>query len=267
MRAISHVRRAESSIHSSLHGSQRRVMMVQEVGMVGKVQPGAARDMPKRPSLVEDAYMALKVAIRDNVFPPGYQGSEQEIAVRLGMSRTPVHEAIIRLQEDGLVRVLSKRGVMVCPLAPEDVREIYDVIIAIESMAAELLAALSDEERRLVADELENATSRMEAALRKDDLLGWAAADDMFHRTLVERCGNGRIRRIAQTVTDQAHRARMLTLKLRPKPTGSIASHRRIIGAIRKGKVAEAHQHARQHRIAARDELAPLIVSFGLKHL
>ena len=62
--------------------------------------------------------------------------------MRLGMSRTPVHEAIIRLQEDGLVRVLSKRGVMVCPLAPEDVRELYDVLIAIESMAAELLAAL-----------------------------------------------------------------------------------------------------------------------------
>ena len=95
------------------------------------------------------------MAIRDNVFAPGYQGSEQEIAVRLGMSRTPVHEAIIRLQEDGLVRVLSKRGVLVCPLAPEDVREIYDVIIAIESMAAELLAALPDAERAAVADDLE----------------------------------------------------------------------------------------------------------------
>ena len=156
---------------------------------------------------------------------------------------------------------------MVCPLAPEDVREIYEVIIAIESMAAELLAALPDEERRLVAIELKEATARMEAALRKNDLLAWAAADDVFHRTLVERCGNGRIRRIAQTVTDQAHRARMLTLKLRSKPTGSIASHRRIIGAIQKGKVVEAHRLAREHRVAARDELVPLIVSFGIKHL
>ena len=71
----------------------------------------ATQEPEKRPSLVEDAYKALKEAIRNNVFPPGYQGSEQEIALRLGMSRTPVHEAIIRLQEDGLVRVLSKRGV------------------------------------------------------------------------------------------------------------------------------------------------------------
>lgn len=235
--------------------------------MVAKPQARAAQDVHKRPSLVEDAYGALKQAIRDNVFPPGYQGSEQEIAVRLGMSRTPVHEAIIRLQEDGLVRVLSKRGVMVCPLSPEDVREIYDVIIAIESMAAELLATLPDKERRLVARKLEGATVRMEEALRKDNLLAWASADDLFHRTLVERCGNGRIRRIAQTVTDQAHRARLLTLKLRSKPTGSAAAHRRIIGAIQKGRVAEAHRYAREHRVSARDELVPLIVSVGIKHM
>jgi len=235
--------------------------------MVEKLAARAVPDAQKKSSLVEDAYRALKEAIRENVFAPGFQGSEQEMALRLGMSRTPVHEAIIRLQEDGLVRVLSKRGVLVCPLAPEDVREIYDVIIAIESMAAELLAALPDDERRRVAGELEEATARMEAALRKDDLFAWAAADDLFHRTLVERCGNGRIRRIAQTVTDQAHRARMLTLKLRSKPSGSSAAHRRIIRAIAKGQVAEAHRCARAHRVRARDEVVPLIVSYGLKQL
>jgi DNA-binding GntR family transcriptional regulator len=241
--------------------------MKQEGKLMDKLHVRAKREPERKPSLVEDAYKALKDAIRNNVFPPGYQGSEQEIALRLGMSRTPVHEAIIRLQEDGLVRVLSKRGVTVCPLAPEDIREIYEVIIAIEAMAAELLAALPDEERHLVVTELEGATSDMERALRDDDLLAWAAADDLFHRTLVESCGNSRIRRIAQTVTDQAHRARMLTLKLRSKPTGSIAAHRDIIAAIRKGKAAEAHQQARQHRVGARDELVPLIVSIGIKHL
>jgi DNA-binding GntR family transcriptional regulator len=235
--------------------------------MLDRLQARTPRDDRKKPSLVEDAYQALKEAIRDNVFPPGFQGSEQEMALRLGMSRTPVHEAIIRLQEDGLVRVLSKRGVTVCPLAPEDVREIYDVLIAIESMAAELLADRPDEERQPVADALQEATARMEAALPDDDLPAWAAADDLFHRTLVERCGNGRIRRIAQTVTDQAHRARMLTLKLRPKPTGSIAAHGRIVGAIREGRAAEARRSARDHRVGARDELIPLIVSFGIKHL
>jgi DNA-binding GntR family transcriptional regulator len=242
-------------------------MMCWEGSIVEKLHLRTAQETPRRPSLVEDAYRALKDAIRNNVFPPGYQGSEQEIALRLSMSRTPVHEAIIRLQEDGLVRVLSKRGVTICPLAPEDIREIYEVTIAIEAMAAELLAALPNNERRLVADELEEATSHMERALQDDDLLAWAAADDLFHRTVVERCDNSRIRRIARTVTDQAHRARMLTLTLRSKPTGSITAHRNIIAAIRKGKAAEAHQQARQHRIDARDELVPLILSVGIKHL
>lgn len=221
----------------------------------------------KRGSLVDEAYAALKQAIRDTVFAPGYQGSEQEIAVRLGMSRTPVHEAIIRLQEDGLVRVLSKRGVLICPLAPQDIREIYEVVIAVESMAAELLAALPDATRAAVADKLEAATAAMDAALAQGDLPGWAEADDRFHRLLVERCGNGRLRRIAQTVTDQAHRARMLTLRLRARPVDSAQAHRLIVAAVRVGDAGEAHRYARAHRVAARDEIVPLIEHIGLRQL
>lgn len=178
-----------------------------------------------------------------------------------------MHEAIIRLQEDGLVRVLSKRGVLICPLAPQDMREIYEVVIAVESMAAELLAASPEPVRAAVADELEAAAAAMDEALARDDLPGWAEADDLFHRLLVERCGNGRLRRIAQTVTDQAHRARMLTLKLRARPTGSAQAHRLIIAAVRAGDTAEAHRCARAHRIAARDEIIPLIEHIGLRQL
>lgn len=235
--------------------------------MVELVRADVSDAGAKRGSLVDEAYAALKQAIRDTVFPPGYQGSEQEIAVRLGMSRTPVHEAIIRLQEDGLVRVLSKRGVLICPLAPQDIREIYEVVIAVESMAAELLAALPDAARTAVADELEAATAAMGEALARDDLPGWAETDELFHRLLVERCGNGRLRRIAQTVTDQAHRARMLTLKLRARPAGSAQAHRLIIAAVRAGDAGEAHRCARAHRVDARDEIVPLIEHIGLRQL
>lgn len=235
--------------------------------MVEFARAGVFEVGAKRGSLVDEAYAALKQAIRDTEFPPGYQGSEQEIAVRLGMSRTPVHEAIIRLQEDGLVRVLSKRGVLICPLALQDIREIYEVVIAVEPMAAELLAALPEAVRAAAADELEAATAAMDEALARDDLPGWAEADELFHRVLVERCGNGRLRRIAQTVTDQAQRARMLTLKLRAKPVGSAQAHRLIIAALRAGEAAEAHRLARAHRVAARDEIVPLIEHIGLRQL
>src|SRR3712207_6626667 len=182
----------------------------------------------QKPSLVDGAYDALKNAIRNNVFAPGYQGSEQEIASQLGMSRTPVHEAIIRLQEEGLVRVLPRRGVVVCALSPEGMREIYGVIIALETASSELLAERPEGERGPVADELDGVNARMEAALAADDLVDWAGADERFHQLLVERSGNGRLARMFHTIMDQSHRARMLTLRLRPKPIASVAEHREI---------------------------------------
>ena len=221
----------------------------------------------KPPSLMSEAYRALKDAIRSNVFSPGFQGSEQEIATRLGMSRTPVHEAILRLQEDGLVRILPKRGVQVCALSPHDMREIYDVMIAVEAVAAELLAAKSAEWRAQFAAEMTELNKAMKAALRRDDLEAWADADEKFHRAMVERCDNTRIARIAQTIRDQCHRARMITLTLRPKPTASIVDHQAIIDAIKDGKEAKAHECARRHRRRARDELMPLLVQSGIKHL
>ncbi|MBN8939334.1 MAG: GntR family transcriptional regulator [Rhizobiales bacterium] len=229
-----------------------------------KAMAGAAE---RRPSLVDDAYAAMKEAIRESTFAPGYQASEQEIALRLGMSRTPVHEASIRLQEEGLVRIVPKRGILICALAPDDLREIYEVIIAIEAAAAELVAGLPEAERSAVAGELAEATARMDEAHAAGRLQDWGKADEAFHRILVERCGNRRIERIIQTVKDQSHRARMLTLKLRRQLPASVAEHRAIVDAIRRGDAAAAYAAARQHRSHARDELLPLLADFGLKHL
>jgi DNA-binding GntR family transcriptional regulator len=221
----------------------------------------------KKLSLVDDAYGKLKAAIRDNEFPPGYQGSEQEIATRLGMSRTPVHEAVIRLQEEGLVRVLPRRGVVVCAISADDMREIYEVIIALECAAAELLAQRPSEERLATARELELANKAMEKALRSDDLTAWAKADELFHRLLIEHSGNKRLLRMYHTIMDQSHRARMITLRIRPKPEGSAAEHRSIVEAIKRGSPSEARELAKNHRVRASRQLIPLLRQVGLRHL
>lgn len=221
----------------------------------------------KRTSLVDDAYAAMRAAIRDASFAPGYQASEQEIALRLGMSRTPVHEAAIRLQEDGLVRVLPRKGILILALAPDDVREIYDVIIAMEGRAAELIAALPDAERLAAARDLDVQTDSMAEAHARGDLPAWGESDGAFHAALIEHAGNGRMIRIVQTVNDQSHRARMLTLNLRRGLDASIAEHRQIAMAVRTGKSADALKAARSHRIRARDELLPILKNYGLKHL
>ena len=221
----------------------------------------------EKASLVDEAYEALKKAIRNAVFAPGYQGSEGEIALQLGMSRTPVHEAIIRLQEEGLVRVLSRRGVVVCALSPEDMREIYEVVIALESASAELIAGKPEDARAAAVAALEGIDRRMEEALARDDLEAWAEADASFHQWLVEHSGNGRLARMVATVMDQSHRARMLTLRMRPRPEGSLAEHQAIVAAIRAGDAEAAREAARQHRVRARDQLLPLLARVGMRHL
>lgn len=229
--------------------------------------PAAAAEPEAATSLVDEAYRALRSAIRDNVFPPGHQAAEPEIARQLGMSRTPVHEAIIRLQEEGLVQVLPRRGILICPVSTEDIREIYDVLIAVEGMAAALVAGLPQGEATAAADALDRETTAMDEALGSDRLLDWAAADDRFHRLLTERCGNRRLARIAATVREQAHRARLVTLQLRPRPTASAAAHRQITAAIRAGAAGEAEAAARAHRIGARDTLLPLLGQLGMRNL
>lgn len=219
------------------------------------------------PSLVADAYRTLKEAIRDNVFAPGDQGSEQEIALRLGMSRTPVHEALIRLQQEGLVRIMPKRGIVVLALSPDDMREVYDVIIALEGMAAESIAAMAEPERRRIAAELSSINAEMKIALQREELDAWAYADDRFHRALIDRCGNARLARMANSIMDQSHRARMMTLRLRARLMKSVAEHQSLVVAIRNGKAALAAERARAHRQRARNELLPLLNQFGMRHL
>ncbi|KAA1233948.1 MULTISPECIES: GntR family transcriptional regulator [Agrobacterium tumefaciens complex] len=216
---------------------------------------------------VTAAYSAIKEAIRSNVFPPGYQAAEIEIARQLGMSRTPVHEAMARLQEDGLVRILPKKGIIICALSPADIEEIYEVIIALEGAAAARLAQLQMKERTPVVQILQSATASMVGALAENDLEAWAAADERFHEELVARSGNRRLMRMAGTVADQLHRARMFTLNLRPLPIHSSDEHWEIIQAIDKGDAEAASRAARSHRQHAHDALVPLIAKLNLRNL
>jgi DNA-binding GntR family transcriptional regulator len=205
-------------------------------------------------SLVNEAYQALKMSILDGTLPPGYQAVEKRIAEQLKMSRTPVHEAVIRLQNEGFLVVLPRRGVQILPLSGQDMRETYDVIIALEGMAAVLIANMRDA-RHPVIDRLAHATDEMEAALNSNNLKAWAAADDEFHRRLVAECGNARLARLAATVTDQAQRARTVTLRMRPLPVTSAVEHREILAALRKGDSHAARTAVEFHRQRASSEI------------
>ncbi len=215
----------------------------------------------------DTAYRFLRAAILNNDLPAGFQATEVEIAARLGMSRTPVHEAMARLQEEGFVQILPRRGILVKGLSPADLLEIYDILIGLEGAAAERIAGESREDIAKIVKELNGFTDRMDRTLSSGDLYAWADADEGFHDTLVARCGNGRIKRMAATIVGQSHRARRLTLNLRPAPAQSAVEHREIVAAMQAGDALAAGQAARAHRRRARDQLVPILRRLNLSLL
>jgi len=208
-------------------------------------------------SRVSDAYAQIKEEILSNRMPPGFQAPEPEIALKLGMSRTPVREALIRLEAEGLVELIPRRGARVLPLRAEDMTEIYEILTALESDVAASLArrGLS----KIDLSSVEDATQTMEKALDAGDLDAWADSDDLFHRRLLELHGNSRLKSFAQELSDQAHRARIATLRLRDIPSKSTAEHREILEAIYSGDPYRARRAFRLHRERAASELLNIL--------
>ena len=216
-------------------------------------------------SLVDTAYEQIRRRILDNVWPPGHRALEQEVALALGMSRTPVREALMRLSAEGLVEVIPRHGMRVLPVSPTDMLEIYQILTALEFMAAELLARRSPSAAEM--QPLVDATQAMDEALQRDDLDAWAAADERFHAQLLELAGNRQLQATVLNYWDRAHRARMFTLRLRPKPVNSTREHMQMVERLRAGDAEGAVQVTRAHRERASRELVAIFDRFRLAQM
>jgi len=220
---------------------------------------------PTPTSLVDGAYRTMRAKILDNAWAPGHRALEQELALELGMSRTPVREALIRLAKEGLVEVVPRHGMRVLPVSAADMDEIYQLLGSLEATAAELVAQRKPVARDIAP--LEAASRAMDAALRADDLDAWAEADERFHRHLVELCGNRLLAATVYNFWDRAHRARMFTLRLRPKPVHSTREHTDLVRAIRMGDAAAAREIHRAHRERGRRELTAILERYKLAQM
>lgn len=218
-------------------------------------------ETPRPTSQVDRAYIALKKRICEGLWAGGDERLEREAAEEIGVSRTPIREALIRLEKERLVKVRPRRGFVVLPILVADMVEIYEILTALEPVAAAKLAAAVDNAEAVAR--LNAAIDVMEDALAGDDLHAWAEADSAFHRTLVEEAGNSRIAGIIETVSDQAHRARIATLHLRPKPTKSNVDHRAVVRAIQAGDAELAYERHRAHRERARELIVSLLIENG----
>lgn len=216
-------------------------------------------------SLVDAAYQAIRQRILDTVWPPGHRALEQEVALALGMSRTPVREALVRLQSEGLVEVVPRHGMRVLPVSPNDMREIYEILTALECMAAELLGNQKPDEVRVAP--LLTATEAMDRALHADDLDAWAKADEQFHAELIALAGNRLLQATVMNHWDRAHRARMFSLRLRPKPVNSTREHRELVDRLLAGDGAGAAAVNRTHRQRASRELLAIFERYKLAQM
>ncbi|MFC3125581.1 GntR family transcriptional regulator [Pseudoroseomonas globiformis] len=219
----------------------------------------------RTPTAADQAHARLKALILDNHLPPGTQRLEGELALQLGLSRTPVREALVRLEQEGLIAITPRHGMRVLPIAAADMREIYDVLTSLEPMAAELLARRP--EPAVGLERLERACADMEKALAAGERPAWAAADEAFHLGLADLCGNRRLAGMVMQVWEQSHRARLFTLNQRPLPARSTAEHRRVLGAIAAGDAEKARELYRRHRRRSGAELVSLIERSGIPWL
>jgi DNA-binding GntR family transcriptional regulator len=216
-------------------------------------------------TMVERAYRAIRQRILDNVWPPGHQALEQEVAVALGMSRTPVREAILQLRNEGLVEVIPRHGLRVLPVSATDMREIYEILTALECMAAERLARRKPDAKLLKP--LVDATRAMDKALKAGDADAWAAADEVFHAQLVDLAGNRQLQATVMNYWDRAHRARMVTLRLRPKPVSSTREHMALVERLAAGDAQGAAEANRNHRERASRELLAIFEHYRFSQL
>lgn len=223
----------------------------------------AAAEPTGKRAQTERTYAALKQMILQNELLPGGFVLQEELGERLGVSRTPIREALIRLEGEGLIEVKPRHGMRVLPISIAAMREIYEVLTALEALAARLTATNGASNEHL--NKLDSALAAMDEALQRDDLSAWAIADDLFHLTLVNASGNARLIDMVAMITDQAHRVRKLTLKLRPKPVRSNADHRAVVDAIRNRDPERAYKIHEKHRAESGKMLIGLLERLDIK--
>ena len=195
----------------------------------------------QRTSLSREAYRALRSAILNRELTPGSKLSVRPLSEALGLSPTPVKEALHTLEREGLVTVVPNRGYFVPRFGAADVPEIYELREALESQGAGLAAkragpGLGSTLRRLLREQR-----------ACDDLERYGDLDLEFHRALWEASGNRRLAQVAETIAGQL-RLLISTSALVPGRIGSsLDEHEAIVQAIEDGRPAQAARAMRRH--------------------
>jgi DNA-binding GntR family transcriptional regulator len=216
--------------------------------------------------LKKRSYDEIKKNILNNIWYPGYSILITQIAEELNMSRTPVREVLLKLEHEGLVRIIPRRGVIVEPLRMQDIVEIYDLLAVLEGLAARLLVYQVKNNNSII-EKMKKIIEDTQSALDVNDMDKWIENDIKFHGFLIKNCGSKRINSVYSLTDDQAYRARMVTSRVRPKPINSTKEHFEIYKAIKNGNEDNAEIAAKAHRLNGKKMIIEALKNLKLVHI
>jgi DNA-binding GntR family transcriptional regulator len=199
---------------------------------------------PSNLSLVNQAYKELKRVILEHQIPLGGKLNEAELATALGVSRTPVREAVNRLEKEGLVEILPQRGAFVVQCSEKDIFELFLIRENLEGLAARLAAERISEENLI---HLESCIQGFSEPFTEKQIQRYAEEDFRFHQTIVMLSDSQRLIKLISTLHDHIRMFRLTTIGFSDRMKISLEEHRLIVEAFRLKDAEASDQRVRQH--------------------
>lgn len=189
-------------------------------------------------------FNTLRQAILKGELAPGERLMEIQLADRLGVSRTPIREAIRKLELEGLVLMIPRKGAEVAKISEKSLRDVLEVRRSLEELAIELACQRMSEDE---VAQLEEAQVRFRKAVESGDAMPIAETDEHYHDIIYFGTGNVRLVQILNNLREQMYRYRLEYIKDADKRQILLLEHENILKAIKKRHVAEAKEAMREH--------------------
>lgn len=189
-------------------------------------------------------FNTLRQAILKGELAPGERLMEIQLAEKLGVSRTPIREAIRKLELEGLVLMIPRKGAEVARISEKSLRDVLEVRRSLEELAIELACErMTEEELRT----LEQAQAAFKKAIEDGDAMAIAETDERYHDLIYQGTGNDKLVQILNNLREQMYRYRLEYIKDRDKRQILLLEHDHILKALRGRNIAEAKMAVREH--------------------
>jgi len=230
--------------------------------LVGRELRGFMRQPMSNPAypeneefLVDKAYSVLRNAIVCNDLKPGSPLSEGSLSERLGISRTPIREALKRLQDESLVRIVPRRGAFVSDISAEDIVQIYQLREAVECYAIQFVPQYGD---LAELDELVAEVKRLPEWIKAGEIERVNDLDIRLHHYIARSSRNQLLYKLVNQLLNQVIRLRNMTPTVPGRLEQQADEHRQIVSALKAGDVEVAREALRNHLQKVRDTAVQL---------